>query len=881
MLNLTTKLIFILLICFVISCTKSNHFISDSVIRASVEKEFEQREAQFPQLNLNLTLQNKKSIPQKEREAFQFLCAFMSLNDLVDKDAAYYLRQIEIAFESQNTFSWGKTIPEDIFRHFVLPPRVNNENLDTARELFFRELKPRIEQLSMYQAALEVNHWCHEKMSYRASDERTSSPLASMLTALGRCGEESVFAVAALRAVCIPARQCYTPRWAHTDDNHAWVEVWIDGKWYFLGACEPEPELNMAWFTQPVKRAMMVNTNVFGPYTGKEEVLLRDKNYTKINLIENYATTKRINAVVYYPNGEKATNATVKFKLYNYAEFYPIAEKKTDINGYASLTTGLGDLLIWATDGEKFGYKKISVADIDTVSISLSTAIPPEEEEDLDISPPIERRQPPPVDDTKAKENALRLQYEDSVRTSYRNTFMSKESSDSLAKNNGLSSDSTWLFIQKSEGNWREISQFIIQHANNKLLFTFLSCLADKDLRDTKANMLSAHLSNIDTQLLTDKKMPYSIFVEGIVATRISNELISDWRRYFKKKFTASEIAEFKKNPELVKQYLVNHISIIEENYSRCPISPEGVFILQHADIHSLNIALVALCRSIGIPSRMNRATRIPQYFANNRWVDVNFKQPKPFTSDNSTLIIENDSNNFVKPEYYTHFTISRLQNGEFSTLDYENNPQVKTFPIKLELESGTYQIITGNRQNDGSVLVKTHVFHLNPNSTKEVKLTLRKPEPDTKKKMRITFLQELLTSENEKFNIQQRMQEHGLVMLFIDPAKEPSRHVMNDLALLKQEFDYWGGNILIVVPQTNLTSAYKPLREGLPIKTAFAIDYNNETLNYIMSNIPLEAEYPVTLLLNKHGELLFHSAGYRIGIGEMILKNIQIDKLR
>lgn len=56
-------------------------------------------------------------------------------------------------------------------------------------------------------------------------------------------GEESTFLVAALRSVGIPARQVYTPRWAHTDDNHAWVEAWADGKWYFLGACEPEPVL--------------------------------------------------------------------------------------------------------------------------------------------------------------------------------------------------------------------------------------------------------------------------------------------------------------------------------------------------------------------------------------------------------------------------------------------------------------------------------------------------------------------------------------------------------------------------------------------------------------------------------------------------------------
>lgn len=74
-----------------------------------------------------------------------------------------------------------------------------------------------------------------------------------MKTSWGRCGEQSVFTVTALRAVGIPARQCYTPRWVHTDSNHAWVEAWIDGKWHYMGASEPEAELDVAWFDRPVK----------------------------------------------------------------------------------------------------------------------------------------------------------------------------------------------------------------------------------------------------------------------------------------------------------------------------------------------------------------------------------------------------------------------------------------------------------------------------------------------------------------------------------------------------------------------------------------------------------------------------------------------------
>ena len=115
--------------------------------------------------------------------------------------------------------------------------RVNNEHLDSARVVFYKELKDRVKTLSLQDAILEVNHWCHEKAIYTPSDARTSSPLATVRTAYGRCGDG------------IHISGCRSPfgghsgatgiysRWAHTDDNHAWVEAWADGKWYFLGTC--------------------------------------------------------------------------------------------------------------------------------------------------------------------------------------------------------------------------------------------------------------------------------------------------------------------------------------------------------------------------------------------------------------------------------------------------------------------------------------------------------------------------------------------------------------------------------------------------------------------------------------------------------------------
>jgi transglutaminase-like putative cysteine protease len=174
-----------------------------------------------------------------------FLYRYMPLPDSVDYSREFWKRNVETSLRARREMPWGPAIPEREWRHFVLPVRVNNENLDDARTIIYNELKDRVKLMPMRDAILWVNHWCHEHVTYQPSDSRTSSPLATMRSAIGRCGEESTFTVAALRAVGIPARQVYTPRWAHTDDNHAGVEAWADGQWDFMGACEPEPVLNL------------------------------------------------------------------------------------------------------------------------------------------------------------------------------------------------------------------------------------------------------------------------------------------------------------------------------------------------------------------------------------------------------------------------------------------------------------------------------------------------------------------------------------------------------------------------------------------------------------------------------------------------------------
>ena len=122
-----------------VSCTNSSHLMSDEAERAAVQQDFEQRRQTLGQDELFTVFDQPMTEAQKE--AMTFLYAYMPLADIADHPGEYYLENVDYAFKAREEMPWGKIVPEREFLHFVLPIRVNNENLDDSRKVFFEELK--------------------------------------------------------------------------------------------------------------------------------------------------------------------------------------------------------------------------------------------------------------------------------------------------------------------------------------------------------------------------------------------------------------------------------------------------------------------------------------------------------------------------------------------------------------------------------------------------------------------------------------------------------------------------------------------------------------------------------------------------------------------
>lgn len=817
-----------------------------------------------------------------DKMALEYLYAYMPLSDLADYSGEYFEEQVSATMKAREEMPWGYKIPEDIFLHFVLPVRINNENLDNFRSQMYDEIKDRIKGLSMHDAALEINHWCHEKVTYKGSDERTSSPLASIRTSFGRCGEESTFTVASMRTAGIPARQVYTPRWAHSDDNHAWVEVWVDGSWYFLGACEPDADLNMGWFAAPAMRAMLVHTRAYGWYNGHEPVIDRQDKFSELNEIRNYAETKTIFVKVLDEKNQIMPGVKVEYQLYNYAEFYPIAKGKTDKSGLSSITTGLGDLLIWATNETAWGYKKITVENTDTVSIVITTNHPANATEILDIIPPIEKA--PPVTNATPESiqlNSKRLQVEDSIRSAYMSTFKGRDWALAFAEKLNLDPEQTVEFFRLSYGNWMEISSFLesVQVAERPWAMNLLNSISEKDIRDTKAVILHDHLenslSNLDGIIPSDT----ALFSNYIMSGRIANEMMLPWRGFLQQQFTKEFKNSVKGDINVLIKWIRENIRIddISNMHSRAPLSPRGVYELKVADSRSRDIFFVAVSRCFGIASRMNPATNIPQVWKNGNWENIVFDPASEDISKKGNIHFVN-GNPAIDPKYAINFTIARFSKGVYRSVDFDYGKLLSEFPASIEIEAGHYYLVTGNRQADGSVLSSLSFFDVPEGKTTEIKVTTResksRTEPWGKVNLASFSLENYLNGKKE--TAAGISGAAGVLLIWIDPDKEPSKHVMADLPAVKGLLDKWDGEVVFLLQKDKLTKSFNPENfKNLPARTTYVYDLNSRFIQEIskMKGHELVKNLPVVIVSDKQGNMYYFSEGYKIGIGEQIAK--------
>lgn len=846
-----------------------------------VRMDYEQRLSRQPELAVRMTVPD--SLSDDEREALTFLYAYMPTSDVVDYDTEFFVENVRESLLARREMPWGANVPEREWLHFVLPVRVNNENLDDSRRIFYKELAPRVSNLPMADAILEINHWCHEKVTYQPSDARTSSPLATVANALGRCGEESTFTVAALRAMGIPARQVYTPRWAHTDDNHAWVEAWADGRWYFLGACEPEAVLNLAWFNAPASRGMLMNTNVAGAYDGPEEQLASTQVSTTINVTANYAPVDTTTVIVTDTAGRPVKDARVRFSLYNYAEFYPLAEKITDSLGRASFTSGRGDMLVWASDGSRFNLVSVKAGDESHITLAKDSTFTGVI--DFNLVPPVSGGAIPEVSREAASLNDRRKAYEDSVRLAYSATFLSPAQATEISSQLGQGEDASSLLV-KSRGNHTVIEKFLrdTPSALRSRAVALLGALAEKDLHDVTPDVLDDHLYGT---VRGDTASP--LWVPYVLNPRVENEMLRPYRRAILSLLTPEQQTLYAAAPQQLAADLYNSVKPDTLfNPSGYRQSATSTLTYHTSTPLNLSIAFVAVCRTLGVPACIDPVSHSTRWAdREGRWHDVTFGPTAASDEVSGAVLQLVDSGDLDgrAPKYYTNFSLSRIDDGMARLMEFDDFETVAHINGRRQmLAPGQYLLVTGQRLADGAVLARSRFFTVEPGSTEvNVPLSIRQ---DTTALQVIGGLDaEMLYtpvtftdgqfSAGDPVSILSTTGRGYYALGLIRSGHEPSAHALNDISAASSELALAGRPVLLLFSDVENAMNFRPSEYGhLPGQVVMGVDSDGKISRALAEGLEVGSlDYPAFVVADTFNRIVFARQGYSIHLGETLAR--------
>ena len=370
---------------------------------------------------------------------------------------------------------------------------------------------------------------------------------------------------------------------------------------------------------------MLIHTRVPGYiYAGPEEKVQVRDDYTEINLLQNYAPTRKRVIVVKDNAGRPVKGARVDLKVFNYGQFSSIVRLISDENGKVSITTGYGDVMVFASTSEGWGFVFAEAEGPENVEVIVS-------DEQIGDSFELKMTPPPELPHTGVEvtaeeraENDKRLKCEDEIRAAYESTFVSKEQAQKLAEQLGLDTDGVWDVVSKARGNSHEIAAFLEEAipVYGELALQLLQAVSEKDLTDTTRQVLLDHLQgSLPFRDLYDEEL----FVHYILQPRVSLEVLRPYRSFFQKALGVEKQQQFRAEPALLVAWIKENILEVPAGVVRGWPTPQGVFELQAGDITAKQILFVAMARSFGIPARLSPVDGKPQYFADQNWIDAGF----------------------------------------------------------------------------------------------------------------------------------------------------------------------------------------------------------------------------------------------------------------
>lgn len=435
-------------------------------------------------------------------------------------------------------------------------------------------------------------------------------------------------------------------------------------------------------------------------------------------------------------------------------------------------------------------------------------------------------------------------------------------------------------YSPQGTGNSREIVAFLEERSNpyDEWPLRLLESMNEKDLIDTFRQTLDDHLIGALSQ---QGSWAEYTFVRYILCPRISYEMLVPYRGVFQNAFSADEAATFRENPSQLARILEQQY----EHYEDLPNlkgkgNPIGTFSLMKGDFQSLDILFVAVCRSLGIPARLHPSAQKPQYLSDRGWEDAVFSLTSPLTQESTSwgmLQLHRDikvPQDTPEASYFENFSFARLEDGVYKTLIYPYG-STDVYSEPYEVEAGAYRLTTGIRLKDGTAKVRFVYFTVNAGDTTEVVLSYRENEVDIPVLGKLAPGSILTLLDGSEVELEELLGSEGAIAAWIEPEREPTKHLIRELCELAEPLDKLGIPIVLMIGDMEWNAAFDPAGyPKLPVRTVFVRDSSYASLSgFNLKPAAYEAGYPHLFVLDTQYQIRYMASGYKIGTGKEALQ--------
>lgn len=177
--------------------------------------------------------------------------------DVLSVNSSFLIKNIDLAFMAWEK-PWARDVPFEVFCAYILPYRVQTEQISFLREEMMKRFLPLLDSAGVktpLEACVALNE--HLKSVVRYQD--TGLPFYPTIeetyqSGISRCDGICNLGTFIMRAIGIPVAVDFTI-WPKMDLGHSWCAVWNDGRFYSFGPGEDQPEVHARMFLKTAQKA--------------------------------------------------------------------------------------------------------------------------------------------------------------------------------------------------------------------------------------------------------------------------------------------------------------------------------------------------------------------------------------------------------------------------------------------------------------------------------------------------------------------------------------------------------------------------------------------------------------------------------------------------